>query len=301
MGFLNITLGDTVKHFSIKNNQLQVQTVDSERQIPLRDINSLIIESSKINCSVYALQALVRERVAVYMCDHLHLPNAMILPFNDHYSQLRVFNMQQDAPRPLEKQLWQAIVRQKILNQARCLALLGKEGHDELVEIANSVNSGDTNNKEAHAANFYWRKYFDGKYGRNTDCFANDLLNYGYSLVRGQIARDIVAHGLQPFMGIHHKNQLNAFNLADDLFEPFRPFVDAFVSENFDFSDKRVLPEHKRILMRLLNLAVTINGEVHSLPNATHVMVESFVASLRDKAVKIILPILAELKSFKYE
>ena len=302
MAFLNIVLGQNTKYFSIKNNQLLVQLVDGdESRVPIRDINAVIIDNNQIGCSIYALQSLIEEKVAVYLCDSRHLPNAMLLPFNGHYNMLKVFNLQQAAPRPLEKQLWQAIVKQKISNQAKCLSILGKQGADELVAIANDVNSGDTHNKEAHAAGHYWRKYFDAKLGRNTDCFANDLLNYGYSLVRGQIARDVVAHGLQPFLGINHKNQLNAYNLADDFIEPFRPFVDLFVAQNFDFTEKKLLPEHKKILLRILNIAVKINSETQSLPNAVRIMVESFVASLKEGKVKISLPVLNEIKSFKYE
>ena len=272
-----------------------------ESKVPIRDINTLIIDNSQINCSVYSLQNLIEEKVAVYLCDSRHLPNAMILPFNGHYNMLKIFNLQQSAPRPLEKQLWQAIVKQKILNQAKCLFVLGKQGGTELVAMANDVNSGDTHNKEAHAAGHYWRKYFDAKLGRNTDCLANDLLNYGYSLVRGQIARDVVAHGLQPFLGIHHKNQLNAYNLADDLIEPFRPFVDLFVAQNFDLTEKKFLSDYKKKLFSILNLAIRINNETQSLPNAVRVMVESFVASLKEEKVKILLPVLNEIKSFKYE
>jgi len=302
MAFLNIMLGESVNHVSITNNQLHVKSKDSgEHRFALRDINSLIIENTKITLTVFALEKLISERVAVYLCDAKHHPCGVVLPFNNHYSQFRIFKLQYNAPRPLQKQIWQQIVKQKIINQSMVLRLLEKQGEPELLTMAKEVNSGDTLNKESTSAGFYWRKYFDNKFHRSTDCFANDALNYGYSILRGQIARSVVAHGLQPFLGIHHENELNAFNLVDDLIEPLRPFVDLLVAKNFDFSLNKLLPEHKQKLLDILNLGIEINGKIYSLPNAIEIIVETFVASLRDNTVKINLPTLRELKSFKYE
>jgi CRISPR-associated protein Cas1 len=302
MAFLNVYLGDNTEYFAVKNNQLSIrlQTGDT-RVIPVQDINSVVIENNKITVSVYALQYLMESRVAVYLCDNHHIPNSQLLPYNNHYSQLKVFNLQLTAAKPLCKQLWAGFVRQKIFNQAMCLKLLGLSGAERLLEYSKNVVSGDTDNRESVAATYYWKQYFNGAHTRNDEIFQNIALNYGYSLVRGQIARSIIAHGLQSFIGIHHCNKLNAFNLADDLIESYRPYVDLFVAKNFALDIKKIDAEIKRKLLKILNLSVSLDGQTHSLPNAIEITVDSFISSLRNNKCEIILPNLIDAGSYRYE
>jgi CRISPR-associated protein Cas1 len=301
VAFLNIFLGDTANYLAINRNQLQIKLKDGqERNIAVPDINSVIIDNNKIVISVYCLQYLADNNVAVYFCNERHLPDAMLLAYNTHYTQLKVFGLQNNMPKPLQKQLWSAFIKSKINNQALCLEILGKP-ENKLFEYAKNVVSGDTDNRESVSATLYWKRYFNGKSTRNSNCFVNSALNYGYSLIRGQIARSIVAHGLQPFLGIHHCNELNGYNLADDIIESYRPFVDLFVASNFDDDTKKLDANVKRKLLQILNLSIPINGGMQTLPNAVEITVESFVLSLKNNAVAVQLPNLYELKSYKYE
>lgn len=218
--------------------------------VPFEDIGVVILENPQITISHVALASLLEQNTIVITCNEKHLPTGLLLPLDGNSLQSRRFREQIDASLPLKKQLWQQTVKQKIMNQARALNRQGLDG-TPLLRWYLDVRSGDPDNVEARAAAWYWPRLFQNtplfqeiKDDRNHDDFIrerygdwpNCLLNYGYAVLRAVIARALVGAGLLPTLGIHHRNQYNAYCLADDIMEPYRPSVDALVC--------RLLHEH---------------------------------------------------------
>jgi CRISPR-associated protein Cas1 len=221
----------------------------------------------------------MEQGVAIVFSDARHTPSGMALPFHRHYRQAAVAAVQAGASLPLKKRLWQAVVARKIGNQAACLAACGRD-NAALSVMAKLVASGDPENVEARAARQYWSLLFDDFTRADETDLRNAMLNYGYAVVRAGVARALVASGLLPCFGIHHDNAANAFNLADDLFEPFRPLVDRQV---FALSGQGKRPqgelsvEHRRALAGLLNAEMRQADETVSALIATERSAESLV------------------------
>jgi CRISPR-associated protein Cas1 len=218
--------------------------------VPFEDIGVVILEHPQITISHVALASLLEQNSIVITCNEKHLPTGLLMPLEGHSLQARRFREQIEASLPLKKQLWQQTVKQKIMNQARALNRQGMDG-TPLLRWHLEVRSGDPDNLEARAAAWYWPKLFHNtplfqeiEDEQNPDDFLrerygdwpNCLLNYGYAILRAVIARALVGSGLMPTLGIHHRNQYNAYCLADDIMEPYRPSVDALVC--------RLLHEH---------------------------------------------------------
>jgi CRISPR-associated protein Cas1 len=205
-----------------------------------------------------------------------HHPCGVFLSFLPHSRATRWLRLQLNLPRPVAKQSWAAIVRKKIANQAACLRLTGREGADRLDSYARRVRSGDGDNLEGQAAAFYFSKLFGKGFHRNQGRFTNAALDYGYAVFRGTIARGLVAHGLMPSLGLFHASEQNAFNLADDVIEPFRPLVDLFVFKLFAPLDNDELrSEHKAALIGLLNIDVGMPRGKMSVLSAIEQAIES--------------------------
>lgn len=297
MGYINVFVSSPCS-LSIKNKQLVCKGIE-EHSFPLEDVNALLIDSAECNVSSFALQALAEEGVAVYTCNSKHIPNGVLLPYNGYYRQLKTLNLQLGISKPLKKQLWQAIVRRKIENQATCVKLCSGKNNSDLLALAKSVNSDDSANCEATAANLYFKKLFGNGFARREDNFSNAALNYGYSLVRGMIARTLAVYGFEPSLGIHHCNELNAFNLADDVLEPFRPVVDMRV---FEMTEHETLTSNdKRCLFSVLNQNVKIGCNTYVLSYAVDIVVQSLKRSLEEGKNLLQLPEILPSSTHKYE
>ena len=228
--------------------------------------------------------------VVLITCDAYHLPSGTFFPFHDNSRYSEVAHIQISASEPLKKRVWQSVVQQKILNQSAVLCALGID--NVLSEIVKRVQSGDSDNREAHAAQLYWRLLF-GDFTRRDDAnIINKALNYGYAIVRGCMARNIVASGLLPCFGIHHDNQLNQFNLVDDMMEPLRPFVDYCVAK-LDLSEcSDLTPKLKSKLISVLLCNANMNGEAISLLKCVEIMSASLAKTLRQKDYRLLsLPV----------
>lgn len=295
MGFINLMI-ESEAHACIKNNQLFLKNIDKQESFPLEDLNSILLESLQTNISTYTLSKLADNGVIVYICDDKHLPNGYLLPFHSHYNQLKMYQAQTSVSAPFQKQLWKAIVQAKIRNQSTCLELIGKESH--LNELIEKVQSDDRTNVEAIAASKYFKIYLDGQFSRQADTNVNTALNYGYAIIRGIVARNIVSHGLLPFLGLKHANQYNNFNLADDLIEVFRPFVDLCVYKNRDLVFGRVF---KHILCQLPNCDCMIAGKRQTISYAIEIYIQSFAKSLTEKVNYLQFPYLIPLALHQYE
>ncbi len=222
-------------YLSLKNKQLNISYPDQDKPltVPVEDIGVVVLENRQITLTNGLLAALLENNAAVITCDSSHMPNGLMLPLDGGVTQTERFRYQIEATLPLKKQLWQQTIQAKICNQAKLLDSFGIP-HENLLYWMKSVKSGDTENHEARAAVYYWSKLFPDvedftreRFGE----FPNHLLNYGYAILRAIVARSLVASGLLPTLGIFHKNKYNAYCLADDIMEPYRPFVDKLVCE----------------------------------------------------------------------
>lgn len=212
-----------------KNLQLHIKTEKREASIPIEDIGFLVIDNPETYVSIPALNLLVENNTSVIICNTSHLPNDMFLNLNSHHIQQEIFKHQINASMPLKKQLWQQTIKRKIKNQGILLnRITNKKNTFEFLE--SKVLSGDSSNMEAVAASFYWKSFFEHDFKRERfGSYPNNFLNYGYAILRAATARALSGSGLLNTLGIHHKSKYNAFALADDIMEPFRPIVDEAV------------------------------------------------------------------------
>lgn len=231
---------------------------DFERTIPIEDIGVVVLDNKQITITSGVIEALLENNAAVITCDSKNMPTGLMLPLIGNTLQNERFREQLDASIPLRKQLWQQTIRQKIANQEYVLRVHTQARTGNMKAWLGEVRSGDPDNVEGKAAAYYWKNVFeqfpDFVRGREGDP-PNNLLNYGYAILRAVIARALVGSGLLPTLGIHHHNRYNAFCLADDIMEPYRPYVDELVIDIIR-SEKDISQLTTNIKARLLNIPV---------------------------------------------
>lgn len=285
---------------SIKNSQLVIKQ-EQETTLPLEDIGAIMIESNQVSITSAALSAMSANGIAAFVCDNKHLPCGVLLPFHLHSRQWRVLKAQLTMTKPLAKQCWKRIVEQKIVNQSYCLDFLGKPGGEALRDIGKSVKSGDADNREAYASRIYFQHLFDN-FTRKDDTIINSALNYGYAVIRGYVARTLAIFGFNPAMGIHHTNELNAFNLADDFMEVFRPVVDLFVITHISAEKTELTTQDKAKLLGMLHLDMRMGINHKAVTNCIEEMIAGFSSICHKKDLNFIkLPHLLPLESHEYE
>ncbi len=298
MGYRNVMISNNVS-LSIKNAQLIIDNTDIS--IPVEDINCLVLEGRAIKVSTYMLEFMSSQGVVVFMCDEKHIPSTVVLPLSIHSRHFKMLKLQIGLGKPFQKRLWQQIVVQKICNQARCLELLGKDNAKELYQMSKEVQSGDKTHVEAKAAALYFRSLFGKDFARSDENLINASLNYLYAIVRGIIARTIISYGFEPSIGLFHKSELNAYNLADDMIEPFRPMVDYYVVSNGLTEDGDMTPDIKKMLFKFLNYDMSIQGENHIISNSIDKMIKSFSSCLNGNKETLLMPDVIELRIHSYE
>lgn len=230
--------------------------------VPLEDITVLVLDSAEILLTSRLLSECAEAGITVLCVGQSHLPNGALLSFLPHSRPLKMLNRQLAATQPWKKRAWQRIVQQKIRNQATCLDLCGKADGTTLRQWAGKVRSGDSGNLEAVAAQHYFAALFGRSFHRGQSRLLNAALNYGYAVLRAAIARSLTSYGLLPVLGLHHHNEQNAFNLADDWLEPFRPLVDLCVAQCWhDAEDRELTRQDKAQLVGLLHHDVPVEKE----------------------------------------
>ena len=247
---------------STKNLQLVIKTETRESTIPIEDIGYLVVDHPEIYLSIPALNLLIDNNTAVIICNTNHLPNGMFLNLNSHHIQQEIFKNQINASAPLKKQLWQQTITEKITNQGILLQkITSKNNNFEF--LASKVLSGDSSNMEGVAANFYWKSFFEHNFKRERfGDYPNNFLNYGYAILRAATARALSGSGLLNTLGIHHKSKYNAFALADDIMEPFRPIIDEKVAEIMqNYSEQELNTAIKAELLQILTRTVYFKEE----------------------------------------
>jgi CRISP-associated protein Cas1 len=233
-------------YLSVRNAQLVIKLPDIEKNEtipdsikkqsevtkPIEDIGIVILDHKQITITSFVLEMLLENNCAVITCDSKSMPTGLMLPLCGNTIQDERFNQQINASLPLKKQLWQQTIRMKINNQASVLSECTHKQNDKMRTWADNVRSGDSENVEARAASYYWKNLFSDIKGftrYREGIPPNNLLNYGYAILRAVVARSLVGSGLLPTLGIHHHNKYNAYCLADDIMEPYRPYVDKLV------------------------------------------------------------------------
>jgi len=247
---------------SVKNKQLIIQSTIRESTIPIEEIGFIVIDNPEIYLSIPAMNLLVENNSALIICGTNHLPNGMFLNLNSHHIQQEIFKNQINASMPLKKQLWQQTVIEKIQNQGILLKKITGT-NNSLDFLASKVLSGDSSNMEGAAAAQYWKTFFDIDFKRERfGNYPNNFLNYGYAILRAATARALSGSGLLNTLGIHHKSKYNAFALADDIMEPFRPIVDEKVFEMMqNFEEQELNTKIKSELLQILTRTVYFKDE----------------------------------------
>src|SRR5690606_30532874 len=224
------------------------------------------------------------------LCGSNHAPVAMMVPIEGHHAQNARFRAQWDAPRPLMKRAWQEIVAAKVRMQASLLKALGKEQGEGIGMMADRIRSGDPENIEAQAARRYWPALFGPEFRRDrTAKGANALLNYGYTVMRAMVARSVIAAGLHPSIGLHHANRMNAFALADDLIEPFRPLVDGIVHQMTEEEALDMDKYAKARLTALIAADLDLPGTTSPVSICAHRLAQSLAASFENNKLSLTL------------
>lgn len=286
---------ESPSYLNLKMDQLVVrregETVD--KSVPIEDIAVLILESHQVTITNALLSALLKEQVAVIGCDEKHMPIGLWMPLEGNTLQSARFQMQMEVSVPLKKQVWSQLIKSKIENQAHVIQLTGQNA-EPLYRWAKEVRSGDPDNLEARAASYYWRAIFgDSQFKRER--FGgppNHLLNYGYAILRAIVARALMASGLMPTYGVHHRNQYNAYCLADDIMEPFRPFVDFHIlkaAENLEVLDE-LDRAWKLELLKIPTLDVIVKNTKSPLMVAVSKITASLVKVYEGEVKKLDLP-----------
>jgi CRISPR-associated protein Cas1 len=281
-------------YLCLENRALRLEFRDETGgsfRIALEDLSYLILDTAEVSLSGTLLSALSEASVMVLGTDRTHTPCWVALPWTGFYKQGETVRIQIDSTLPQRKQLWSHIVRTKLHAQARCLFTQGLAGGDHLLALADRVRSGDPDNVEARAARHYWKCLFpEREFLRHADDLPNALLNYGYALLRAALARNLCALGFIPQLGIHHKSLTNAYNLADDLIEPYRPLADHFARETLGDSpsDSPFETDHRRSIVRLLEANVILDGEVYGTMAAIEATISSLRPAIQQKNARLL-------------
>ena len=291
-------------YLSTRNSQLVINLPEANgidnltgnNTIPIEDIGVVVLDHKQITITHGLLESLLANNAAVITCDSSRMPVGLMLPLSGNTIQSERFQYQIEASLPLQKQLWQQTVQAKIENQAYVLNKTRKVVVKNMLAWVADVKSGDSDNLEARAAAYYWRNLFsdidDFTRGRE-GVPPNNLLNYGYAVLRAVVARSLVISGLLPTLGIHHHNRYNAYCLADDIMEPYRPFVDKLVVEIVD-SAEDITELSKSLKSKLLNipvLDVMINNQRSPLMIAVGFTTASLAKCYAGESRKITYPV----------
>ncbi len=296
-------------YLSLKNSQIVIRLPEVEKNIdeesirskliktiPIEDIGVVVLDCKEITITQALIAELLENKVAIITCNDKRMPTGLLLPLHGNTIYNERFRYQLEASLPLRKQLWQQTIQRKIENQAKVLEICTDVSYKNLQVMAREVKSGDSDNYEAQAAVYYWKNVFPDLPGfvRSREGEPpNNILNYGYAILRAVVARSLVVSGLLPVMGIHHHNRYNAYCLADDIMEPYRPFVDKLI---IDIRSKMDIPEElttdiKRELLAIPVLDVKIEGKRSPLMIAVAQTTASLAKCFNGEIRKLAFPV----------
>ena len=275
---------------SLADGQIVVGRDDGEVRLPIEDVAWVVIDTPQVSLSTALISACMDAGLVLILTDRTHTPSGIILPFHRHHRQAEIASIQIAASVPLKKRLWQTMVQAKIGNQAAALTACGRDAAP-LIAMARLVGSGDPDNTEARAARAYWPRLFADFIRDDDNDKRNALLNYGYAVVRSAVARALVAAGLLPAFGVNHASLTNPFNLADDLVEPFRPYVDRVVWKITDdgrTSKGATTVEERRVLASILTESTAFGRETVNLLVASELAADSLVRAMEQNSAALL-------------
>lgn len=277
---------------SARQGWLIVSNADGEQKLPIEDIYSIVIDNQQTALTTAAITQLTASGAHILICDEKHLPNTLILPHNTHYHPLTVIRRQIGLPEDIKNALWDRIVQSKITNQALVLKyVFGTNATEKrLMELTGEVAEGDSGNREGIAARLFFHGLYGYEFVRMYDDPTNAALNYGYTVMRSAVAKTLTAYGYNCVLGLHHINESNAFNLADDLMEPLRPVVDLWVSEHREELVDDLTKQQKNELAALVNAVIEWDGKKMRIRNAIDKYISSLttaITRLSPQALKI--------------
>lgn len=290
-------------YLSLKLEQLVIKTQKQEddgesitRTIPIEDVGVVVLDHRQITITQGVMEKLLENNCAVITCDSRHLPVGLLLPLVGNTVQNERFRSQIDSSLPLRKQLWQQTIQAKIANQAAVLEYSTSRRHGNMLAWVSQVKSGDSDNVEARAATYYWKTIFPERPDFLRGQFEDDpngLFNYGYAVLRAVVARSLVMSGLLPTLGIHHHNRYNAYCLADDIMEPYRPYVDRLVLDIIAEDGTLSLTQSAKLrLLSIPVLDVEIDGHTSPLMVAVSTTTASLAKCFGGDLRKIVYPIM---------
>ena len=276
---------------SVKNNNILLRRLEfDDTTIAMSEVSSIVIENPQVILTAVFMEHCAKQNIAIIFTDNKYMPVGVFISFYQHSRTTKHALLQKNWTQTFKKRLWQKIVQAKINNQSQVIFKIKKRQNKQLKYIINQVQSGDKTNREAYAATLYWSSLFDDFKRGNKEDIRNLALDYGYSIIRSAIARSISASGFIPAFGIFHKNELNAFNLADDLIEPFRPLIDLNVYEISKNLGTTKLDSQVRIkLVNMLSAKVSFNKERTTVLNAIWQTTFSLLKASENKNTKYLL------------
>ncbi len=279
---------------STRHKQLVIFSKETQEEtlVPIEDIGFVIVENALVSLTIPLINELTDNNCALIFCNEKHLPFSMTMPLDCNEIQSQLFSAQINAKLPVKKKCWKQIVEYKIKNQGLVLKKYDLD-FTRLVDFSKCVKSGDPTNMESQAAKFYWDNLFGKKWSRDRfGDFPNNYLNYGYAILRAATARALVGSGLLPTLGIHHHNKYNAYCLADDLMEPYRPFIDdeviEYISTNPD--EKELGLEFKKRILQVLTRDVKMGNLTRPMMVALSMTSSSLANALSNESEKLKLP-----------
>lgn len=277
---------------SLKDLQLKIHFMDdnTSRSVPIEDIGFMVIENHRITMTMPLIASLSENNVSVVFTDSHKMPVSMLMTLDGNSLQQEVFREQIDASVPMNKNLWKQVVTAKIMNQARLLEKLGKDA-SSLYYYAGNVRSGDADNREGVAARRYWSVLFGEGFIRDRNGGPpNNMLNYGYSILRSAVARSLAGSGLLPTIGIFHKNRYNSFPLADDMMEPFRPFLDEIIYNIYENGETELTKDVKSYILGVLTCDVNFGDDQKPLMVGLSSTTASLAKCYLGDSRKLVLP-----------
>jgi len=288
MGWKTLVVKNSEK-ISLFLNNILIHQRETNYRIYIGDIDCILFEDYKTVLTTRMLGELSKNNIIVIICDEQLMPVSYVYPIKAKFNQLEIINQQLKWDRQFKIKMWEEIIKQKINNQIDILKInhCSQEKIKKLYGYIAELHDGDVSNREGHAAKVYFKELFGHGFTREQDGLTNSALNYGYTVIRSAVSRSIVAKGLHPSIALFHHNMYDAFALADDLMEPFRPLVDNFVFQNVN--NWQVFGREQKIaLINLLNSVISFEGKEQYLANAINMYVDSIITSFTEQSIHLI-------------
>ncbi|MDR1773494.1 MAG: type II CRISPR-associated endonuclease Cas1 [Clostridioides sp.] len=286
MSWRTVHIKDCEK-MKIKLDNLEVTKLGEKYFIPLADIATIIVEGVDTVITTRLLSQISKYNIVLVICDQKYLPTGLFLSYGSYHKTAKRAMHQSQWSKSIKENIWKEIVSQKINNQLEVIKILkyDSERSDLMKSFVENILPGDSTNREGHAAKVYFNSLYGMNFTREDACIENAMMNFGYAIVRSQVARLVVGQGLLPMLGVFHRNEYNAYNLVDDLMEPFRPIMDYYINTKVLDEDEYLTYEKRLKLINFLNQPMKLDGKNSSVDIVMQNYILSFVKSMEDENV----------------